>query len=174
MISTCDAYDAYKGNRDEQDGRDAARVLAAPWRSLGGRTRFAGPAATVRCFNDNSVLRCLLGEPGRGRVLVVDGAGSISHALMGDVVAGLAHANGWAGVVVYGAVRDSAALAEIDLGVMALGTVPRPSRKEGAGARDVAVTITGVDVRPGDMVLADEDGVLVITAAADHAPVDLA
>lgn len=172
MISTCDAYDAYRNLRDEQDGRDAAQAVAAPWRSLGGRARFTGTAATVRCFNDNTVVRRVLGEPGEGRVLVVDGAGSTSHALMGDVVGRLAQTNGWAGVVVHGAVRDSAALAGLDLGVMALGTVPRPSRKEGAGIRDVAVVIAGAHVRPGDLVLADEDGVVVIAAAADHTPLD--
>lgn len=168
-MTTCDVFDQFKDRADTGD-RESVQVLAAPWHSIGGRSPFAGRVATVRCFNDNTLLRQALSRRGGGRVLVVDGAGSLSHALMGDVVGALALRHGWAGVIVYGAVRDSAALAELDLGVLALGTVPRPSRKEGAGAADVVLDICGAKVSPGDMVVADTDGVVVVAGDTEMPP----
>ncbi|MFD5831615.1 ribonuclease E activity regulator RraA [Lentzea sp. NPDC060358] len=142
----------------------ALRVCDLQFRSFGGRARFAGPVRTVRCFEDNALVRTLLGTPGDGAVLVVDSGGSLRTALTGDVIARSAAANGWAGLVLHGAVRDSAALAGMDLGVLALGTIPRKSAKDGAGEADVPVTFGGVEFRPGDVLHADEDGVALLPA----------
>jgi len=133
----------------------------AAWRSFGALTAFAGPVATVRCRDDNGLVRAAVSQPGGGRVLVVDGGGSLDTALVGDVLAGRALENGWAGLVVHGAVRDVVALAELPLGVLALGTNPRRGRPDGAGETGVPLTFGGVTVRPGRRLVADEDGVLV-------------
>ncbi|WP_316309896.1 ribonuclease E activity regulator RraA, partial [Clavibacter michiganensis] len=122
---------------------------------------FEGPVRTVRCFEDNVLLKSLLSSPGDGAVLVVDGDGSYGTALMGDMIAQLAVDNGWAGVVIHGCVRDSVAIAAMPLGVKALGTNPRKSGKQGGGETDVTVQFGGVTFRPGARLYADEDGVLV-------------
>ena len=140
---------------------DRAQVCLLQLRSF-GPPAFSGPIATVRCPEDNSLLRAAAGEPGEGRVLVVDGGGSFRCALLGDNIAALALENGWAGVVLNGCVRDSAALASLGLGVKALGTNPRPSRKEGKGEAGVAVEFGGVTFEPGALLHADEDGVVVL------------
>ncbi|CAA9363681.1 MAG: Ribonuclease E inhibitor RraA, partial [uncultured Frankineae bacterium] len=132
-------------------------------RQLGGRPRFAGPVRTVRCRQDNALVKQVLSTPGNGAVLVVDGGGSLHSALVGDIIAGLAVDNGWSGLVVHGVVRDAAVLAGMPLGVKALGTNPRRSRKQGAGELDVPVGFGGVVFTPGDWVFSDEDGVLVLT-----------
>jgi len=131
-------------------------------RDLGGVTMFAGPISTVRCFQDNALLKSMLSEPGHGGVLVVDGEGSLHTALVGDVIAGLAVDNGWAGVVVHGAVRDAAALRTMNLGVKALGTNPRKGTKTGEGQRDVPVTFGGVTFTPGEIAYCDDDGIVVV------------
>lgn len=135
-------------------------------RRFGGRARFEGRIATVRCLEDNSVLRARLHTPGEGRVLVVDGGGSLQSALLGDVIAAAAVENGWAGVVVHGCVRDTVALAGLDLGVKALGSNPRRSRKDGVGEEDVPVRFGGVTFVPGAYLWSDEDGI-VLTRDAD-------
>ncbi len=129
-------------------------------RQFGSRTSFSGAIATVRCFEDNVVLKATVSEPGRGRVLVVDGGGSLKAALMGDVIAKIAADNAWAGVVINGVVRDVTALAGIDLGIKALGSNPRKSSKEGVGDRDVVVEFGGVTFHPGDQLFSDDDGIL--------------
>lgn len=143
------------------------RSCDVQFRQFGGRTRFAGPVSTVRCFQDNALVKSVLSEPGAGRVLVIDGAGSLHTALVGDVIAELARANGWAGLVVYGAVRDAAALRGIDIGIKALGTNPRKSAKTGAGERDVAVSLGGVTFMPRDIAYSDDDGIVVVAAPGD-------
>jgi regulator of ribonuclease activity A len=155
VIATADVLDAHP---------DRAQVCLLAFRSFGGRRSFAGRVATVRCHEDNVVVKRRVQEAGEGRVLVVDGGGSLRVALLGDVVAGLAAANGWAGVIVHGAVRDSVALAGIDLGVVALGTNPRPSAKTGDGEADDAVTFGEATFRPGDGVFVDDDGIVVLPA----------
>jgi regulator of ribonuclease activity A len=145
---------------------DTLQSCDLQFRDLGGRRRFHGEVRTVRCHEDNALLRSVLSTPGDGAVLVIDGGGSLHTALVGDVIAGLAVDNGWSGVVVHGAVRDSAALGDLDLGVKALGTNPRKSAKTGAGEVDVAVTFGGVAFTPGDALWADEDGVVVLAAAS--------
>jgi regulator of ribonuclease activity A len=144
---------------------DGARVCMLELRSFGGRSAFSGEAATVRCDEDNVLVKQRVGEPGGGRVLVVDGAGSRRVALVGDVVAGLARQNGWAGLVINGCVRDVAALRGLDIGILALGSNPRPSGKTGAGEVDVPVTFGDVIFAPGELLYADADGVVVLTRA---------
>lgn len=150
-VSTADLYDE---RGDELDSCDLQL------RQYGGRSAFSGRIVTVRCFQDNALVRSVLAEPGEGRVLVVDGGGSLHTALMGDVIATMAVENGWSGVVINGAVRDVAALRRLDLGIKALGSNPRKSAKTGAGERDVPVTFGGVTFRPGAALFRD-DGILV-------------
>lgn len=154
FVPTSDLYDEHG---------EALSSCDTQFRSYGGRARFTGPVATVRCHEDNALLKKVLSEPGEGRVLVVDGRGSVHCALMGDVIAGIAVDNGWAGVVINGAVRDVAALGELALGVKALGSNPRKSGKTGEGERDVAVEFGGTTFTPGAVLSGDEDGVVVLS-----------
>nr|WP_055502704.1 ribonuclease E activity regulator RraA [Nonomuraea pusilla] len=151
-IVTADLYDEHG---DELDSCDLQ------FRQYGGRHAFGGPVVTVRCHEDNALLKWVLSEPGEGRVLVVDGGGSVHAALVGDVIAGIAAGNGWSGVVINGAVRDVAALRGLDLGVKALGSNPRKGSKLGTGERDVPVTFGGVTFHPGAHLWSDDDGILV-------------
>jgi regulator of ribonuclease activity A len=139
---------------------DLLDTCATQFRSY-GRARFAGPIATIRCLEDNALIKKVLGEPGDGRVLVVDGGGSLRSALMGDMIASSAVAQGWAGVVIYGAVRDTVALAALDLGVKALGSNPRKSAKYGLGEVDVPVVFGNATFAPGSWLYSDEDGIVV-------------
>ena len=152
MTSTADLYDA----RGEE-----LQSLPLQLRSFGGATAFEGPIRTVRCFQDNQLVKQVLATAGDGAVLVVDGAGSLGSALMGDMIAQSAVENGWAGVVIHGCGRDSAALATMPLGVKALGTNPRKSRKDGVGEVDVVLSFGEVRFRPGALLFADGDGILV-------------
>jgi regulator of ribonuclease activity A len=129
----------------------------------GGRSQFAGPITTLRSFEDNALLKSVLSEPGNGGVLVVDGGGSLHSALVGDVIAGLGVDNGWAGLIINGAVRDAATLRTLDIGIKALGTNPRKSTKTGDGQRDVAVDFGGVVFGPGEIAYSDDDGIVVVT-----------
>ena len=133
------------------------------FRNYGGRTMFAGRVTTVRCFQDNALLKSVLAEPGDGGVLVIDGAGSVHTALVGDLIAGSGADNGWAGIIVHGAVRDVSMLRTLDIGIKALGSNPHKSTKTGEGDRDVAVTFGGVTFHPGDIAYSDEDGIVVLT-----------
>ncbi|WP_156959944.1 ribonuclease E activity regulator RraA [Nocardia sp. BMG51109] len=128
---------------------------------FGGREAFAGRIVTIRCHQDNLLVKQTLGEAGAGRVLVVDGGGSVHTALIGDIIAGRGVDNGWAGVIVYGAVRDSAILRTLDIGLKALGTNPRKSTQTGSGERDVPVEFGGVTFVPGEMLYSDADGIVV-------------
>jgi regulator of ribonuclease activity A len=132
------------------------------FRQFGGRPEFAGPISTVRCFQDNALLKSVLSQPGTGQVLVIDGAGSLHTALVGDVIAELARSNGWSGLIVHGAVRDAATLRGIDIGIKALGTNPRKSTKTGAGQRDIEIILGGVTFVPGDVAYSDDDGIVVV------------
>ena len=138
------------------------RVCAVQFRQFGGQRVFTGPVRTVSCHEDNGLLRDLVRTAGAGCVLVVDSGGSLRSALVGDMLGGAAEENGWAGLVIHGAVRDSAALAGLGLGVKALGTNPRKSSKTGAGAVDVPVTFGGVTFQPGDVLHADDDGIVLL------------
>lgn len=143
---------------------DEIEVCVAALRDFGGRKAFAGPIRTVRCHEDNSLVKATLETPGEGCVLVVDGGGSLRRALVGDMLGASAVKNGWAGIVVYGAVRDSAVLATLDLGIKALGTVPMRGVKRGEGVVDTPVAFGGVVFVPGDRLHADEDGVAILPA----------
>ena len=140
---------------------DAVQVCEPVFHAYGGRICFAGPISTVRCFEDNSRVKEAVEGPGEGRVLVVDGGGSRRRALFGDKLGSAAVRNGWAGVIVYGCIRDSAELGQMNLGIRALGTMPLRSDKRGEGERDVPVRFAGATFRPGDYVYVDEDGVVV-------------
>jgi regulator of ribonuclease activity A len=142
------------------------RSCDVQFRQFGARTQFAGPISTVRCVEDNALLKSVLSTPGEGGVLVIDGGGSVHTALVGDLIAELARSNDWAGLIVHGAVRDASALRDIDLGIKALGTNPRKSSKTGAGDRDVTVNFGGVEFVPGDIAYSDDDGIVVVAAAA--------
>lgn len=152
MTATADLYDE---RGDELD------AVAVQFHDLGGRVAFDGPVRTVRCHRDNALVKAVLATPGDGAVLVVDGGGSLESALVGDVIAGSAVDNGWAGLIVFGAVRDRGALAGLPIGIKALGSNPRTSAKEGIGELDEPVEIAGVVFAPGRHVWADADGILV-------------
>ncbi len=130
-----------------------------------GRRAFQGIIRTVRCLEDNALLRRVLSQPGHRNVLVVDGGGSLRTALMGDLMARLALQNGWAGAVIYGAVRDVGVLAKLDFAVKALGSNPKRSGKAGTGEVDVPVTFGGITFSPGHWLCSDEDGVVVLAQA---------
>lgn len=150
-FATCDLYDA-----DE-----SLQSLSLQLLNLGGRARFSGPIRTIRCHRDNGLVKELLNTPGAGAVLVVDGSGSLESALIGDMIAASAIENGWAGVVIHGVIRDREQLAEMDLGVRALGSNPRKSVKDGLGEVDVRLEFGGVTFVPGGTLWSDADGVLV-------------
>jgi regulator of ribonuclease activity A len=149
----CDQFEAELGK--------TVRVVAPMFQRYGGRGSFSGEIVTLKVFEDNSLVRQAFGEDGHGKVLVIDGGGSLRCALVGDQLAILAHKNGWEGVVVYGCIRDSVDINGIDIGVRALNTHPQKSIKKGAGDRDIAVTFGGVTFNPGEYLYADDDGVLV-------------
>jgi regulator of ribonuclease activity A len=160
LIPTCDLCDAHK-----TDDSGALRMLPPVFRHFGGRGAFCGTVVTVQCFEDNTPVKAQVESPGHGRVLVVDGGGSLRRALMGGNLAASAVTNGWAGVVVDGAVRDVAELAAADLGVCALAPVPMPPVRRQPGLTEVVVRIQGVLVRPGDWLAADADGIVVLDRA---------
>ena len=146
---------------DLADTNPAARALLLPWRDYGVRRCFSGAVVTVKCFEDNSLVKELLNQPGAGQVLLVDGGGSQRRALLGDQIAAAAVRNGWAGVVIAGVVRDVEILATLDLGIKALGACPLKTEKRGEGQRGVAVEIGGATIADGDWLYADGSGVLV-------------
>ncbi|WP_026537930.1 ribonuclease E activity regulator RraA [Arthrobacter sp. 9MFCol3.1] len=152
VLNTADLYDERGGELES---------VSVQFQSLGGHTHFSGPVRTIQCLEDNALVKSVLATPGHGSVLVVDGGGSLRTALMGDMIAASAVANGWAGVVINGAIRDRLAIAGLPLGVKALGSNPRKSAKDGAGAIDVPLEIDGVAIRPGAMIWCDPDGILV-------------
>lgn len=137
------------------------RVVTPMFQRYGGKTSFSGQIVTLKIFEDNSLVREVFAEDGRGKVLVVDGGGSLRCALVGDQLAILAAKNGWAGAIVYGCIRDSGDINGIDIGVRALNTHPQKSVKKGVGDRNIPVTFGGVTFQPGEYLYADEDGILV-------------
>ncbi|CAL9514443.1 Putative 4-hydroxy-4-methyl-2-oxoglutarate aldolase [Nocardiopsis dassonvillei] len=143
------------------DHGDTLRSCSTQFRQYGGRAVFCGPIRTVKCQEDNGLVKQVLNTPGGGAVLVVDGGGSLRSALMGDMIAEAAVANGWAGVVIHGAVRDTVALGRLELGVKALGSNPRKSAKDAAGRLDAPVAFGDVTFLPGEWLYSDEDGIVV-------------
>lgn len=151
-VATADLYDELE---------ESIQSLPTQLRPFGRRAAFDGPIRTIRCLEDNARVKATLATPGDGAVLVVDGGASLQTALMGDMIAESAVANGWAGVVINGAIRDSVAINGLDLGVKALGTNPRKSGKSGSGESDVTLEFGGVTFRVGAHLYSDEDGILV-------------
>jgi regulator of ribonuclease activity A len=144
---------------------DQLQICETVLLQYGAPAGFSGPIATVRCENDNALLKSVVSTPGQGRVLVVDGQGSRRSALMGDMIAQIALDHGWAGVVIHGCVRDVAVLRTLELGIKAVGSCPRRSGKSGAGAQEVEISFGGATFRPGDLLFSDEDGIVVKPAA---------
>ena len=153
------------------DACDEALACALPLRGFGLRRAFAGAIRTIRCRDDIGLMREVVGQPGTGQVLVIDGGGSLARALFGDVMAAVASRNGWAGVVVNGVIRDGLEIDAMDIGVKALGTVPRRGDRTGAGEVDVPVHFGGITFTPGRRLVADEDGVIVLPAGLTEADI---
>ena len=151
-LATADLVDAHG---------DLVASCDAQLRQFGGHTRFHGPVRTLQTFEDNALIKQTLSTAGGGAVLVIDGAASLRCALVGDVIAGLAQSNGWTGLVIWGVVRDTVALAALNLGIKALGSNPRRAAKRGTGQLDVPVSFGGVEFRPGNWLYSDEDGLLL-------------
>ncbi|MCU7919505.1 MAG: ribonuclease E activity regulator RraA [Candidatus Thiodiazotropha sp. (ex Epidulcina cf. delphinae)] len=156
-LKTADLYDIHE---------EMLQVCNPGFRHYGGHHVFHGPIATLKCFEDNALVRDQLDQPGQGRVLVVDAGGSLRCAMLGDLLAQKAVDNGWAGILIYGCIRDVAEIGEMSLGVMALATNPRKSIKQGSGEVGGEVNFTGVTFRPGEWLYADEDGVVVLAEPA--------
>jgi regulator of ribonuclease activity A len=144
------------------DACDDAQACALPLRGYGQHRAFAGAIRTIRCHEDIALMRDMVGQPGHGNVLVIDGGGSLRRALFGDVMAALAARNGWAGLVINGAIRDCNEIDAMPIGVKALGTVPRRGERSGAGEVDVPVQFGGITFTPGRRLVADDDGVIVL------------
>lgn len=142
------------------DHPDEVRIAAPVLHSYGARKAFCGTVTTVRCHEDNALLAQVLDEPGAGRVLVVDGGGSLHRALVGGKLGAKAAKHGWSGIVVQGAIRDVEELDQIDVGVVALGISPRRPQKLGAGVRDVVAQVAGIVIAPGDWVWVDRNGLI--------------
>ncbi|GAA5232107.1 RraA family protein [Verticiella sediminum] len=155
-FATADLYDEHGEN---------CASCETQFRQYGGRRVFGGRIRTVQCYGDNALVREILNGPGNGDVLVIDGGGLMVSALMGDLIAAAGQRNGWAGAVINGPVRDTAALAQMDFGVKALGSNPRKSAKAGAGRADVPVSFGGVVFTPGAWLYSDDDGILVAAEA---------
>jgi regulator of ribonuclease activity A len=147
------------------DFPDSVEVAEPILRQYGGRKRFHGTTVTIKVHDDNVLVRNALETKGDGRVLIVDGGGTMRCALLGDRLGALAADNGWAGVIVNGCIRDSAEMAKLAVGVMALATCPRKSHKRGDGDTGSSVSFAGVTIRPSAYVYADEDGLLVAQKA---------
>lgn len=156
-FATCDFGDLFKDDASQT----GFRVLPPVFTNYGGKAVFCGPVRTVKCFEDNSPVKAALESPGNGAVLVVDGGASVRRALVGGNIAAAAARNGWAGVVIDGAVRDVAELRATSVGICALALMPLPTVRQTPGAADVPVVIQGVPVAPGNWLYADEDGIVI-------------
>ena len=163
-FATCDLCDAYKN-----DSSGDFRVIPPAFRDFGAVRKFCGPVVTLKCFEDNTLVKAALDSVGFeetpggrvGKVLVVDGGGSLRRALLGGNLGAAAVKNGWVGVVIDGCVRDVAELAGLDVGIRALASLPLPTGKRNEGQKDIAIQLQGVWVRPGDWLYADEDGMVL-------------
>jgi regulator of ribonuclease activity A len=152
MKSTPDLCDTYP---------DHVRILMPVFKNFGGREQFGGAVVTVKCFEDNSLVKEILGTPGAGRILVVDAGGSMRCACLGDLLAQQALDNDWCGVIMYGCVRDADEIKTINVGIQALGIHPMKTEKKGIGEQGLSVSFAGVTISPGDYIYADNNGVLV-------------
>jgi len=156
-FATCDLCDA---NEDKLASAQLA-VLPPVFLAFGALDKFSGRASTLKLFEDNGMVRTVLETPGEGRILVIDGGGSLRCALLGGNLGVLAQKNGWAGVIVHGCIRDVTEINACQIGVRALAVMPVRSVKRGGGEHDVRVSVAGVAIHPGDWIYADLDGILV-------------
>ena len=156
-FATTDLCDAH----EDLIAKGELRVAAPIFKPFGGHIQFFGAAVTLKVFEDNTWVRTLLDEPGRGRVLVIDGGGSMRCALVGGNLGVLAEKNGWAGIWVNGCVRDTAELVQAKVGIAAMAAHPQKSVKRNVGERDLVIDMAGTKVKPGDIIYADQDGILV-------------
>ena len=148
---------------DDNEGNVSAFEIQ--FQHFGLHKYFSGQAVTVKCFEDNSLVKALVNTPGNDRVIVVDGGGSMRKALLGDMLAEAAVQNGWAGLVIYGCIRDVQVINQLEIGVKALGTHPMKTDKRGEGQQDISISFGGVTINSGDYVYADENGVIVSPSA---------
>lgn len=155
-MKTADLVDAYG---------DDVHCCNLPFMKFGRRRAFFGPIATVRCFEDNVLLKAELQKPGEGRVMIVDGGASSRFALLGDQIALILKQSGWAGIVINGSIRDSAEIDQMDVGVFCLAVTPKKSSKDGFGKTGVAVSFGGVEFTPGAYAYCDADGVVMAPRA---------
>ena len=151
-FTTADLYDKYGGD---------LKVALSIFKDYGAKRIFHGPISTVKTYEDNSLVRTALEEPGEGRILIVDGDESLRCAMLGDMLAKLGMENGWSGIIVFGCIRDADVIATIDIGVKALNSNPRKSLKQGLGDRDIPVSFAGITFNVGEYVYADTDGIIV-------------
>ena len=156
-ISTPDICDAFENEIES----GTLRILDAVFTNYGGFDCFYGEAVTIKCFEDNSIVKQLVGTPGNGRVIVMDGGGSLRKAILGDMLAEKAAENGWAGLLINGCIRDCDEIAATKLGVKALNTHPMKTEKRGVGDLNVAVTFAGQTIRQGNWIYSDNNGVVV-------------
>ena len=143
------------------DFPEYVRVAEPGFKNYGGVQSFCGEIVTLKCFEDNSLVREFVGKEGAGKVLVVDGGGSFRRAMLGDMLAEKAVSQGWAGIIIYGCIRDVDVIGKLDLGVQALGSHPMKTEKKGAGEANISVSFHGIDFVPGQFVYADNNGVIV-------------
>jgi regulator of ribonuclease activity A len=146
---------------DLTDAASDAVAIELQFVNYGAVRHFGGVAVTIKCHEDNSLVKQCVAEPGEGRVIVVDGGGSLRRALLGDMLAEQAADNGWSGLVINGAIRDVDEIGATRLGVQALGTCPLKTEKLGVGQRDIALKFGGATIAPGDYIYADNNGVIV-------------
>lgn len=156
IISTPDLCDQYEGKPEV-----GLRVLDSIFNNYGAVPQFYGQIVTIKCFEDNSVVKQLVGEPGEGRVIVMDGGASLRRAILGDMLAAKAADNGWAGLIINGCIRDCDEIAAINLGVKAINTHPMKTEKRGIGDLNVPVTFAGQTISPGEWAYSDNNGILI-------------
>ncbi len=156
QFSTCDFCDIYKSLDSS-----VFRVLPPIFQNFGALASFHGRVATLQCYEDNTYIKTAVESPGESRVLVVDGGGSLRRSLLGGNLAAAAVLNGWAGLVINGAVRDVAELSRCDIGIMALAPIPMPTQRRKEGQPNIEIQIEGIWVRPGDWLYADADGIVI-------------
>lgn len=159
QFATCDLCDANKQSRAE-----TFRTIPMVFKNFGACNRFAGPVYTIKCYEDNTLVKAAVERPGLGRVLVVDGSASLQRALLGGNLGLAAAENGWAGLVIDGCVRDVAELAPLNIGILALASQPMPTDRKGQGLEGIPVQIQGVWINPGDTLFADADGIVVVSS----------
>lgn len=171
---TNNGYNMIPKTSDLCDARDDVHACSIQLQSYGQRQAFAGAIRTIRCREDIGLMRDVVNQRGDGQVLVIDGGGSVVRALFGDIMAAVCVRNGWSGLIVNGAIRDIHEISGMDIGVKALGTNPRRGSRTGAGEVDVPVSFGGVTFMPGNRVVADQDGVVVLPAGLNEADIPLA